>query len=245
MATSGTWLFNPDLAEMVDEALERCRIDPAKITSRHIASARRSMRFMLADWATEDYHDFRIEQDSFTTVQGQAVYTAGVDFDIPVLPNTSSNTLDMLNMVLRRSGVDTPVIWWSRADYLNIPEKSIEGRPDRVFVDKQRDQLVLTFWPVPENSTDVIVFDAVRKFEDSVTAADNADIPYYMYDAFAYGLAARMGEKYAPPELEEKLWIKAGMALRKAQNYVRERGDVRIVPTSASRRRRGSAGRYR
>jgi hypothetical protein len=240
MATSGTYIFNPDLAEMVDEALERCRIDPAKITSRHILSARRSMRFMLADWATKDYHQFRIRQESFTTVQGQATYTAGVDFDI-----TDTNLLDILDAVLTRTGVDTPVIPWTRADYLNIPEKSIEGRPDRMWIDKQRDQMVLTFWPVPENSTDVITFNAVRKYEDSDTASDNADIPYYMYDAFAYGLAFRLAEKYADPSLEAALYGKAQNAFADAQNAVRERGDVRIVPTSASRRRRGSAGRYR
>jgi hypothetical protein len=240
MATSGTFLFNPDLAEQVDEAFDRCRVDPAHLTARHISSARRSMRFMLADWATEDYHDFRIRQESFTVVQGQAVYTAGVDFDI-----TDANLIDVLDAVLTRSGVDTPVIPWTRQDYLNIPEKGIEGRPDRMFVDKQRDQLVFTFWPVPENSTDVIVFNGVRKFEDSDTAADNADIPYYMLDAFAAGLAARLAEKYAPPELEEKLWIKSERAFRKAQNAVRERGDVRIVPTSGSRRRRGTARSYR
>jgi hypothetical protein len=225
---------------MVDEALERCRIDPAKITSRHILSARRSMRFMLADWATKDYHQFRIRQESFTTVQGQATYTAGVDFDI-----TDTNLLDILDAVLTRTGVDTPVIPWTRADYLNIPEKSIEGRPDRMWIDKQRDQMVLTFWPVPENSTDVITFNAVRKYEDSDTASDNADIPYYMYDAFAYGLAFRLAEKYADPSLEAALYGKAQNAFADAQNAVRERGDVRIVPTSASRRRRGSAGRYR
>lgn len=240
MATSGTFIFNPDLAELVDEAFDRCRIDPAKITARHVLSARRSMRFMLADWATKDYHDFRIVQEQFTTVQGQAVYTAGVDFDI-----TDTNLIDILDAVLERSGVDTPIIPWSRADYLNIPEKSIEGRPDRWFVDKQRDQIVVTFWPVPENSTDIITFNAVRKFEDSDTAADNADIPYHMYDAFAYGLAFRLAEKYAPPKLEASLYGKAQNAFRDAQNAVRERGDVRIVPTSASRRRRGSAGRYR
>jgi hypothetical protein len=240
MATSGTYIFNPDLAEMVDEALERCRIDPAKITSRHILSARRSMRFMLADWATKDYHQFRIRQESFTTVQGQATYTAGVDFDI-----TDTNLLDILDAVLTRTGVDTPVIPWTRADYLNIPEKNIEGRPDRMWIDKQRDQMVLTFWPVPENSTDVITFNAVRKYEDSDTASDNADIPYYMYDAFAYGLAFRLAEKYADPSLEAALYGKAQNAFADAQNAVRERGDVRIVPTSASRRRRGSAGRYR
>ena len=240
MATSGTWIFNPDLAELVDEAFERCRVDPAHITARHVLSARRSMRFMLADWATEDYHDFRIRQESFTVVQGQATYVAGVDFDI-----TDTNLIDMLDAVLTRQGVDTPVIPWSRSDYLNIPEKGIEGRPDRWFIDKRRDNIEVTFWPVPENSTDVITFNAVRKFEDSDTAADNADIPYHMYDAFASGLAARLAEKFAPPELEEKLWVKSERAFRKAQNAVRERGDVRIVPTSASRRRRGSAGRYR
>lgn len=240
MATSGTWLFNPELAEMVDEALERCRVDPAHITVRHILSARRSMRFMLADWATDDYHDFRIRQESFTAVQSQAVYTGGTDFDI-----TDTNLIDVLDMVLTRSGVDTPIIPWSRADYLNLPEKLTEGRPDRCFIDKQRDQIEFTFWPVPENSTDVITFNAVRKFEDHDTAADNADIPYYMYDAFAAGLAARLAEKYAPIELEEKLFLKAGAAFFKGQNAVRERGDVRIVPDSSSRRRRGSAGRYR
>ena len=52
MTTSGTYLFNPDLAELVDEAMERARIDPAHITARHILSARRSMRFILSGWAT-------------------------------------------------------------------------------------------------------------------------------------------------------------------------------------------------
>jgi hypothetical protein len=240
MATSGTYLFNPDLAEMVDEAMERARIDPAHITVRHILSARRSMRFMLADWATDDYHNFRIQRSNFTLVQDQAEYVAGVDFDV-----ADTAMLDILNVVLRRNGVDTPVEFMSRQEFINIPEKDIVGRADRVFIDKQRDNLVMTFWTVPENSTDEIHFDAVIKFEDSDTAADNADIPYYMYDAFAYGMAFRLAEKYSPPELEQALYGKAQIALRKGTNASRERGDVRIVPESGSRRRRGAAATYR
>lgn len=232
MATSGTFIFNPDLAELVDEALERCRIDPAKITARHILSARRSMRFMLADWATRDYHNFRIQQESFTVVQSQASYTSGVDFSI-----ADNNLIDILDAVLTRDGVDTPIVQYSRKDFLNIPEKTTEGRPDRWFVDKQRDQIVVTFWPVPENSTDVITFNAVRKYEDSDTAADNADIPFHMYDAFAYGLAFRLAEKFGPPELESALFQKSENAFRGAQNAVRERGDVTIVPHAGRRRR--------
>jgi hypothetical protein len=240
MTVSGTYLFNPDLAEMVDEAMERARIDPANVTARHILSARRSMRFMLADWATKDYHDFRIKQESFTTVQSQAVYTAGTDFDV-----TDNNLLDIMSVVLRRSGVDTPVEFWSRDDYLNIPEKDTEGRADRVFIDKGRDGITMTFWTVPENSTDEIIFNAVRKFEDADVASQTADIHYYMYDAFAYGLAFRLAEKFSPPELEQALYAKAANAFKDGTNAVRERGDVRIVPVSGQRRRRGGAKSYR
>jgi len=237
MATSGTYIFNPDLAEIVDEAFERCRVDPAHITVRHILSARRSMRFMLIDWATQDYQNYRIKQLSFNTVESQQVYTGPTD--VPV------NLVDIIGVVLRRNGVDTPVEFMSRHEWLNIPEKDIEGRPDRVFIDKQRDGIDMTFWTVPENSTDTIVFDAVVKYEDSDTAADNADISWYMTDAFAAGLAFRLAEKYAPPELEQALFAKAGMAFTKGTNAARERGSVRIVPESGFRRRRGSAGRYR
>ena len=240
MATSGTYIFNPDLAELVDEALERCRIDPAKITSRHILSARRSMRFMLADWATKDYHNFRIVEETMTLTASQASYVAGTDFDI-----ANSNLLEIIDVVLRRDGGDTPVTFMPRSEYLNIPEKTTEGRPDRVFIDKGRDGITMTLWTVPENSTDQLIFNGVRKFEDSDTAADNSDIPYYMYDAFAYGLAFRLAEKFAPPEIEASMYQKAQIAFRDAQNAVRERGDVRIVPGSGRRRRRGGAKSYR
>jgi hypothetical protein len=58
-----------------------------------------------------------------------------------------------------------------------------------------------------------------------------------MYDAFAYALAFRLAEKYSPPELEATMYQKAQVSFRDAQNAVRERGDVRIVPTSSRRRR--------
>jgi hypothetical protein len=229
MGSSGTFIWNPDLAEMVDEAFERCRVDPALITVRHIISARRSMSFMLSDWATQDFHAFRVQQYSFTMTQGTAEYR---DPEIPC------QLLDILGGVLRRDGVDTPLTFMPRTELLNIPEKDIEGRPDRWHIDKQRDEIVATFWPVPENSTDEVFFNAVVRFEDNDSAADAPDIPYYMRDAFASGLAARLAEKYAPPELEEKLFLKAQRALLDAQNSVRERGDVMLVAGSRRRRMR-------
>lgn len=235
MATSGTFLFNPDLAEIVDEAFERCRVDPAGLTIRHIRSARRSMDFMLVGWAAEGYHNFRSTETSLTLTDGTASYTD---------PDIATSIIDITTAVLRRDGVDTPIIAIGRDEYQSIPEKDTEGRPDRMWVDKGRDGITVTFWPVPENSTDAFRYTAIRKFEDHDTASDNPDIPYYMREAFVAGLAAKLAEKWAPPELEPGLIQKAAVAFRKGVNAQRERKDVRIIPGSG-RRRRGSSRSYR
>lgn len=226
MATSGTYLWNPELADMVDEAFERCKVDPATLDIRHILSARRSMRFMLAHWATRSFSEFRVEQVQVPTVDGQAAYTLDGQY------------LDILQAALRRNGVDTPVTNVSRADYLDIPEKTTGGRVDRYFVDKARDALVVTVWPVPDNATDLLLLDVVRKPEDHDWAAQNPDVPFLMQEAFVAGLAARVCEKFGPPELENGLFVKAEAALKTAQEAMRERGDIRIIPGSNRRARR-------
>jgi hypothetical protein len=226
MATSGTYLWNPDLALIVDEAYERCLVDPASLTSRHILSARRSIPFMLVSWATKGFMDFKIERRTQALTQGTQTYTL------------SGEIIDIIDIVLRRSGVDTPVEIMTRQEWLNIPDKDLQGRPDRYFADKQRDAIDLTLWTVPENSTDVLHYDCLIRYEDHDQAAQNADIPYYMQDAFAAGLAARLAEKYAP-QLEDKLIAKAGIALREGLGASKEIGDLRIVPQSGRQRRVG------
>jgi len=229
VATSGTYIFNPDLAEIVDDAYERCRIDPALLTVRHILAARRSMRFMLSDWATDEFDDFRIQRLSFALVDGTATYSGASFFP--------SHVLDVVTAFLRRDGIDTPVDLISRRDYDDIPDKSVDGRVDRIFLDKQRDGLVCTTWPVPDSIASTLYFEAVLKFQDHDTAADTADVPYHLYDAFCAGLAARLAEKFAPPELEEKMYVKAAMALRKGRNATREMREVRFSPNTRRNRR--------
>jgi hypothetical protein len=225
MPTSGTYLWSPELAEMMDEAFERCRIDPATLEARHIQSARRSIRFMLAHWATRALHEFRIEQLVLPTVIGQQVY------------ELAPEALDILQVALRRDGVDTPVINISRTEWLDIPAKDTPGRVDRYFVDKARDQLVVSVWPAPDRVDDLLI-DLLVRFEDHDTNRENPDVPYMMNEAFVAGLAARVCEKFGPPELEEKLFMKGQMALKLAEEATRERGDIHIIPGWTRRARR-------
>ena len=226
MATSGTYLWNPDLSRVVDEAYERVLIDPASLEYRHILSARRSISYMLVSWATKGYTEFKIEQRQQALTQGTDSYTL------------SGEVIDIVDMALRRDGVDTPVEIMTRSEYLDLPEKTFEGRPDRYFADKQRDEIVITVWTVPENSTDILIYDCLIRYEDHGKASQTADIPYYMREAFAAGLAARLAEKYAP-QLEDKLIAKASLALKDGLGATKEIGDLRIVPQSGRQRRIG------
>ncbi|KPK66539.1 MAG: hypothetical protein AMS21_01910 [Gemmatimonas sp. SG8_38_2] len=250
MATSGTFLWSPELADMVDEAFERARVDPATLSFRHIQSARRSINYMLADWATRDLQEWKISRVDLQTLaslgtpitQGTATYTLSAEY------------LDVMNVFLRRNGIDTPIEFMSRQEWADIPDKDVQGRPDRIFIDKQRDAITVSFWTTPENSTDEIYFDIVSRFEDHDSAADNPDVPYYAREAFVADLAARLAEKFSEVVIEDRLRVKAygspmnptdNGAVGRAIAATRERGDVRIVPGSNWARRRGTSRSYR
>ncbi len=236
MATSGTYIFAPTLADCVDEAFERCRVDPSTLDTSHIISARRSINFMLVEWATEDNQDYRIDRiDDFPLVQGQAEYVIDPDIDGRIID---------INMVsLTRSGVDTTIFPMSRQELFDIPDKGFEGRPSRYFADKARDLITITLWNVPENNTDTLQLYVMRKYTDTGVASNEPDISYYMREAFAAGLAWKLGEKFAPEPILPRLKLRADETFKTANGAQRERGDVIIVPASNYRLRRGGRAR--
>ena len=231
MPSSGTYLWSPELADAVDEAFERCRVDPGTLDVSHVISARRSMNFMLAYWATKDHQDYRIDRVTLPLVQGTQSYT--------VDPDTDGRVIDVNQVALRRDNTDTSIYAMSRTEWLDIPNKSTEGRPSRYFADKRNDSVIIYLWTVPENSTDTLIMDVMRKHQDVGVASNEPDIPYYMREAFVSGLAYFLGRKFAPEQMLPRLQVEADDAFQHANGAQRERGDLNIVPTSNYRRRRG------
>jgi hypothetical protein len=131
----------------------------------------------------------------------------------------------------------------SRQEWLDIPDKTTLGRPNRYFADKQQGQVEIFLWTVPENSTDVLIMDVMRKFQDVGFASDVPDMTYYMREAFAAGLAYRLGRKFAPEPIMGRLKAESDDAFKTANGAQRERGDFVIIPASNFRRRSG--GRIR
>lgn len=222
MPASGTYTFNPTIQEMTDEAYERISIDPATLTGRHLKSARFSLNLMFAEWATKGVHQWALEQKTQTLTLADGTY----DMD--------TRAYDVFDMVLRRSGVDTPMVPVSRDEYLMIPIKTTSGRPDRYFMDRSVTTPVLTLWPVPENSTDQIIYWQLRRFQDVTVGSETADVRYEWIEATIAGLAAKLSEKYAK-EMEAAMVQKAGMTLNAALIAGRDRSPTSVYPM---RRRR-------
>jgi hypothetical protein len=78
MAVSGTYGFNPQLADHIDEAFERCGIDPAELKARHIRSAIRSANLTFVDWQNFGYKQHTLEFLSQPLVAGTNTFTLPV-----------------------------------------------------------------------------------------------------------------------------------------------------------------------
>lgn len=215
MATSGTYAFEPKVAEFVDEAFERCGIDPAKLTFRHLRSARRSLGLMFSDWNNVGVKLWAVDEQTQLVTDGDPTY------------DTASGTITILEMFVRRSGVDTPVYPMSRSEYAAIANKIDEGLPTKYFLDRQRALPTYTLWNVPENNTDVIHYWRMRRLQDVGNPSATLDVGSNWFEAVAAGLAARLSVKFAPSRVS-MLGAMDGPAFQRAYGNERERGDTHM-----------------
>lgn len=209
MATSGTYTWSPEISEVCDEAFERCGIDPATLTARHMRSARLSMNYLFSDWDAGGVKLWAVDRQKIDCVAGTTTYSL------------ATGTQAILDAVLLRDGLETPVSPIARDEYVNLPDKTQRGMPSSYYLDRQRTPQV-SLWPTPENSTDDFYYYRLRYLQDVGGASNNPDVPHYWQEALAAGLAAKLAEKYAP-EREQGLLAKAERKLALAKQEDRQR----------------------
>jgi hypothetical protein len=187
MTTSGTRTFNLDVAEVIEEAYERCGLEVR--TGYDARTARRSLNLMFADWANRGLNLWTVAQGTTTLTQGTSTYTLGAD------------VVDILEMVLRRNGTDFEVERISRGEYLTFPNKTSQGRPSQFYLDRQI-QPVITLWQTPENSTDQLIYYYVQRIEDAGNLVNTTDLPFRFLPCMVAGLAYYLAMKRAPERLQ-------------------------------------------
>jgi len=214
MTVSGSTDFELDVADYIEEAFERCGLEVR--TGYDLKTAKRSLNLMFADWANRGLNQWTIEQRTFTVTSNDGDYTLGTD------------VIDILSLVVRRSGTDFALDRISRDEYLNIPTKSTQSRSTQYFVDRQVTP-VLKMWPLPDNSTDVVIYDALTRLDDADTYVNTIGVPFRFYPALAAGLAYYISIKRAPDRMQilKSLYEEE---INRAMDEDRDRASFRVAP---------------
>ena len=187
MATSGSRDFELDVADIIEEAYERCGLEVR--TGYDAKTARRSLNLMFAEWANRGLNLWTIQQATLTLTKGQAQETL------------TSDVIDLLEVVLRRDGTDFELSRISRGEYLTVPNKTTEARPSQYYFDRKIAP-VINLWATPENSTDQIVYYYVRRIEDADTLTNTTDMAFRFYPCMVAGLAYYLAMKRAPERIQ-------------------------------------------
>lgn len=222
MATSGTTNFNPDLGEIIEEAYERAGLELR--SGYDLRTARRSLNFMMSEWANKGLNLWTIEEGSFVCTPGTTEYplpTSCVDI-IEHVCRTSINGQNT-DIVLDRISVST---------YAQIPNKGTQGRPYQIYVDRQINPTV-KLWPVPDDSQQyTVVYWYIRRIQDSGNPVSlTMEVPFRFYNALVAGLAYNIALKR--PEVSDRLDMLKGIydeAFALAAEEDRDRAAARFVP---------------
>ncbi len=190
MATSGSADFDLDVADIIEEAYERCGLEIR--TGYDAKTARRSLNLMFSDWANRGVNLWTVEQASLPLTSGTATYTSANGLASPMT--------DILEVALRRDGTDYEVDRISRGEYLNIPNKTTTGRPSQFYFNRQISPEV-TLWPTPD-STDALVYYYIRRIEDADTMKNTTDVPFRFLPCMVAGLSYYLSMKRAPERVQ-------------------------------------------
>lgn len=143
MATSGTAIFNPDVAELIEESFER--IGYEGVTGYDVRTARRSLNLLGLEWANRQVNLWTIESQAVILLPLQATYTLPAD------------TIDLLDVIIRTTtggtNSDLAIGRLSIGDYSAIPAKATPGRPVQFYIDRQVAAPTVTLWPIPPATT--------------------------------------------------------------------------------------------
>ena len=219
MAVSGTYNFNLDIDEVIQEATEM--IGGESTLGHEPASARRSINLMLKDWQNRGVMLWTTSTSSFTVAASTASYSL------------DSSTIDALEVVYSKDSTDTQLERITSEEYLLIPNKTQTGRPSQYSIRRERDNPVLRLWPLPDNSSDSVKLEIFRELQDiDKSATQNADVPKRFLPCLTMGLAYYMSMKrpLIAPDRIQMLKANYEELLMRAMEEDRQRASMRIVP---------------
>lgn len=231
MSTSGDTTFNLTTNQIVDEAFDICGIgsEGEAVSADQYSRARRSLNLIIKTWGAQERLWTRTEA-SVTLVASQATYALATLF--------SEKPLRVLSVRRRvtSGSIDTPMIEWSRQEYFDQPNKTIDSVPTAFYFDPQTTTGTLYVWPRPSTATasaQTLQVTYMRKMDDFDASDNDADLPQEWLQALSYALAAELALKYGvSPDIRSEINARAGALYGALSGFDNEPTSVFIQPDS-------------
>lgn len=184
MTTSGTTDFNLSIDELIEEAFERCGMEMT--SGHHLKTARRSLNLMFLDWANRGLNLWTIEEATYNLTQG--------DTEIELEEDTINVLTAVIRMLSEGQQTDITIDQISRAQYLDIPDKTTQSRPAQFYVQRQNVPKVF-FYPSPDQNY-TFVYYRIRRIQDAGEYTNTPDVNYRFLPCLAAGLAYYLSLKF-------------------------------------------------
>ena len=221
MARSGTYNFNLDIDEVIQEATEM--IGGEETLGHTPKSARRSINLMLNDWQNRGvllWTTFTTAVTVSTSTTTYALADSVTDaLEVTYAANTSSSDLELQRI--------------SFEEYALIPNKYQAGRPSQYTIKRDVDNPTIHLYPIPDNSTGILKVEGIRQLEDVNKSADqNADVPVRFLPPLTCGLAYYLSMKRPgiPTDRIQMLKMNYEEKLMRAMEEDRERASIYFRP---------------
>ncbi len=221
MAQSGTYNFNLDIDEVIQEAMEM--IGSEETLGHEPASARRSINLMLNDWQNRGVLLWNTDTTTVTVATSVTTY----DLD--------ASAIDALVVTYQpdSTSAETKLERKSFEEYHIIPNKFQAGRPTQYSVKRNLANPKLFLYPVPDNSTGLLQIELIRQVQDTNKSFNqNADAPVRFLPCLTAGLAYYMGLKRPGIPSERLTLLKANYEelLKRAMEEDKERASIYFKP---------------
>jgi len=236
MAITDTYIFNPDLGEIMEEAFERAGVEFND--ANDIKTARRSLNYIALEWQNKGINLWTVEEaTALTMVAGTSTYTVDID------------TISILDAVIRTDDGDADLqrdltcTRMGETTYSQITNKLTTGRPLQYWFQRTgikggtsagTDQAAqVTLWPVPNlSSTYKFVYWRMKRIADMGNDIGNTvQVPDRFIPALtsALALAVRRKKPMSPVQTIE-LEAKAAEDWNDAASEDRVKEDFYVLP---------------
>jgi hypothetical protein len=230
MTTSGTYSFNPSLGEISIYAYNLIGIRGTALLQEHMQAARMATNMLLARWSNQGVNLWCVDLVTTPLVTDQSTYAV------------DPSTVMILDAYVQNddsgANIDRIILPISRTEYASYPNKEQQGFPtvywfDRLISSSRSTGSAgpsVTLWPVPntDNGPQSLKYYRVRQIQDSnLQNGQTVEIPYLWLEAFAYALAYRLSQIWAPamsmglkPMADESYQIAADQNVEQAATFI-------------------------